>query len=174
MPLRIKLRLHLKALPQYFLVICNLCLTAWISDKYIEAVCFAISFCVLRYRFVNILHCNTTLKCMLLTNGIIFVFIPLILPLTNSLFGGLLAGFSVNYFADLIASNFFRIKEQKELQSLKQEKACRQIYSFDEEELRAHCKSYNLDPIDVEIVVQRLVYHLKGQELYDKIGYSKP
>lgn len=171
---RVKLQLHLKALPQYILVLSNLLLTAWITGKYIEAVCFAISFCVLRYKFTNILHCKTTFKCMLLTNGIVFVFIPIAIPLTNSLFGGLIVGFAVNYFADLIASNFFRIKERSELEALRKEKHSRDVYSLSDPELRAFCREYNLDPIDEEIVVQRLIHHLKGAELYEKIGYSKP
>lgn len=171
---RAKLRLYLKGIPQHILVITNLAITAWITGKYIEAICFAISFCVLRFRVINILHCNTTLKCMLLTNGIVFVFIPITIPLTNSLFGGLIAGFAVNYFADLIASNFFRQKEKLELDALKSEKHSRNVYSMGEQELRAYCKSYNLDFIDEEIAVQRLIHHLKGKDLYDKIGYSKP
>lgn len=174
LPLRVKLRLHLKALPQYILVLSNLFITAWITGKYIEAVSFAITFCVLRFRFVNILHCNTTFKCMLLTNGIIFVFIPITIPLTNSLFGGLIAGFVVNYGANLIASNIFREKEKTELNALRKEKHDRSVYRLNEAELREHCRSYNLDPIDEEIVVQRLIYHLKGKDLYDRIGYSKP
>lgn len=171
---RVKLRIHLKALPQYFLVLSNLFLTAWITGKYIEAVCFAISFCVLRYRFTNILHCNTTLKCMLLTNSIIFVFVPIALPLTSSLFGGLIIGFAVNYFANLIASNYYRMSERKELDQLRKEKHEKDVYSLDELSLRSYCKSYNLDFIDEEIVIQRLIYHLRGTELYSKIGYSKP
>lgn len=174
MPLRVKLRIHLQALPQYILVLSNLFITAWITGKYIEAVCFAVAFCMLRYRFVNILHCNTTFKCMLLTNGIILVFIPITIPLTNSLFGGLIAGFAVNYDANLIASNIFREKEKTELNVLRKEKHDRSVYKLNEADLREHCRSYNLDPIDEEIVVQRLIYHLKGKELYDRIGYSKP
>lgn len=174
LPLSVKIRLHLKTLPQYILVLLNLAITAWITGKYIEAVCFAISFCALRYRFVNILHCSTTFKCAMLTNGIVFVFIPVTLPLTNSLFGGLLAGFVVNYGANLIASNLFRNKEKEELIALRKEKQNRSVYSLSEVDLRKYCRSYNLDKIDEEIVVQRLIYHLKGKELYDRIGYSKP
>lgn len=173
-PLRVKLRLHFQALPQYILVLTNLAITAWITDKYVEAVCFAVSFCALRYCFVNILHCSTTFKCMLLTNGIVFVFIPITIPLTNSLFGGLLAGFVVNYGANIIASNIFREEEKKELYELRKERFCRNVYSLSEADLRLYCRSYNLDQIDEEIVVQRLIYHRKGKDLYDKIGYSKP
>lgn len=173
-PLRVKIRLHLQALPQYILVLANLYNTAWICDKYIEAFSFAVAFCVLRYRFLNILHCSSTLRCMLLTNGIVFVFIPITIPIANSLFGGLLAGFSVNFMADLIASNIFRSKEKKQLEKLLKEKNDRGVYSFDEARLREHCRSYNLDPIDEEIVIQRLIYHLRGKDLYEKIGYSKP
>lgn len=173
LPWRVKLYLNLKALPQYILVLLNLFVIAWVTDKFIEALCFAIAFCVFRYKVVNILHCSTTFRCMLLTNGIIFVFIPITLPLTSSLFGGLIAGFAVNYFANLIASNFFRQREKRELDRLQKEMDNRVVYSMSENELRKFCKSNNLDSIDEEIVVQRLIYHLKGQELYDKIGYSK-
>ena len=171
---KIKLRLHLKALPQYILVLSNLFITAWITGKYIEAACFSVSFWVLRLRFSNILHCSTTFKCVLLTNGIVFVFIPITIPLTNSLFGGLLTGFVVNYGANLIASSIFREREKIELELLRKEKHDRDIYRLNEPELREYCRPYNLDQIDEEIVVQRLVYHLKGKDLYDKIGYSKP
>lgn len=164
----------LKALPQFALVISSLCVIAWISGKYIEATCFAISFCILRYTFDNILHCNTTFKCMLLTNSIIFVFIPITIPITNSLFGGLVSGLAVNYVANLVASNIFRAKEKKELIALREEMHKRDVYSMSESELRDYCKSYNLDYINEEIVIHRLIYHLKGQELYDRIGYSKP
>lgn len=173
-PLSVKIRLGVRMLPQYILVLFNLGATAWITDKYLEAACFAVAFCLLRYQFINILHCNTTFKCMLLTNGIVFVFIPITIPLTNSLFGGLLAGFVVNYGANLIASSIFREKEKSELELLRKEKHDCNIYKLSETALREYCRSYNLDQIDEEIVVQRLIYHRKGKDLYDKIGYSKP
>lgn len=171
---RVKVRMHVKALPQYLLVLGNLILTAWVTGKYLEAVCFAITFCILRYQMTDTLHCNTTFKCMLLTNGIVTIFIPMTLPLANTIFGGLATGFVVNYGASLIASSILRHKEQRELQTLREELRTRTVYSMPEEELRLYCRSYNLDPIDEEIVIQRLIYHLRGQQLYDKIGYSKP
>lgn len=174
LPLKTKIKIHFKASPQYLLVFSSLFLTAWISGKYVEAVCFAVTFCLLRYKFVNILHCNTTFKCMLLTNGIIFVFIPITVPLSNSLFGGLLTGFVVNYLANLVASNAFRAQETQELKRLRKEKFACDIYALSEPDLRKYCRSCNFDCIDEEITVQRLIYHLKGQELYQKIGYSKP
>lgn len=171
---KVKLRIHLKAIPQYILVLSVLSATAWITGKYLEAGCFAISYCWLRYLFTNILHCGTTFKCMLLTNSIIIIFVPIIIPITNSLFGGLISGFTVNYIANLIASNIFREQEKQELQRLRAEIYCRNVYKMSEPDLRAYCKEHGLDSIDEEIVIQRLIYHLKGQELYDKIGYSKP
>ena len=171
---RIDLWLHLKALPQYLLVLTSLFVVAWFTGKYIEAVCFAVTFCALRYRFTDILHCKTTPQCILLTNGIVIVVTPLILPLTNSVFGGLFAGFFVNYFATLIASSIFRKSEQSELQVLREQTRIHDIYSMDELSLRKFCKAYNLDTSNEEIVVQRLIYHRKGKDLYDKIGYSKP
>lgn len=171
---KVKIKAHIQAIPQYLLVMSTLVLTAWITSKYLEALCFAITFCVLRYQVTDTLHCRNTLNCMLLTNGIVVLFIPVTLPLSNSLFGGLFAGFAVNYGASLIASDILRRQEQRELQALKEEKRQKNIYSMCENELRHYCHSYHLDPIDEEIVIQRLIYHLKGQQLYEKIGYSKP
>ena len=171
---RVKLRLSLKAISQCSLVFSVLILTAWITGKYVEALCFAISFCILRYRVTDILHCSTTFKCMLLTNGLVTVSIPICLPLTKTLFGGLITGVGVNLLANLISSNIFRMKEKAELEQLRQDRYRRDIYAMGEQELRAYCREGLLDSIDEEIVVQRLIYHLKGQQLYDKIGYSKP
>lgn len=171
---RVKIRFYLQSLPQYLLVLCVLLATAWITDRYIESFAFAVSFLVLRYKMSDVLHCNTTLKCMLLTNGIIMAFIPITIPLTNSVFGGLISGFAVNWVSDLLASSYLRAVEQKELQTLREEKSIRSIYALPEADLRRFCQSYNLDDIDTEIVIQRLVYHRKGKDLYDKIGYSKP
>lgn len=171
---KVKIRIFFKALPQFFIVFAVLFFVAVLTEKYLEAVCFAISFCVFRYKFTNILHCNTTFRCMLLTNSFVCIFVPVTVPLTSSLFGGLITGFAVNYIADLIASNIARQEERKELQQLREEKRIRDIYSMSEEELRQYCKAYRLDFINEEIVVQRLIYHLKGQDLYRKIGYSKP
>ena len=111
---------------------------------------------------------------MLLTNSLVFISIPLALPLTSNLFGGLIVGFVVNCGADLVASNFFRQSEKKELDKLRTQLDNRTVYSMTEEDLRSFCRSCNFDYIDEEIVVQRIIYHLKGKELYDKIGYSKP
>lgn len=171
---KFKISLHIKCIPQYILVMSVLWVVAWVTEKYLEAVCFALAYCLLRYCFTNILHCKTTPKCMLLTNGVIIVFIPIMLPISNSLFGGLLSGFAVNYIANLIASNAFREEEKKELEFLRSDKYHRDVYSMKEDELRDYCREYNLDDIDEEIVIQRVVHHLKGKDLYDKIGYSKP
>lgn len=171
---RVKLRIILRGIPQTALVLFVLFVTAWITGKYLESICFALSFCVLRYRVTDILHCNTTFKCMLLTNGIIVVSIPITIPVSESLFGGLLSGFAVNLLADLLASSILRKKEKQELLALREELRCKDVYSMTEVELRSFCKSYNLDLINEEIVVQRLIYRYKGKSLYEKIGYSKP
>lgn len=175
---RVKIRFYTKAIPQYLLVLTMLAVTAWVTDKWVESISFAVSFLVLRYAFrdahTDALHCNTTLKCMLLTNGIILVFIPITIPISNSIFGGVISAFGVNYIAHLLSSSYARISERQELQRLQQEKTLVDIRSLSEPDLRLYCKAHGLDDIDTEIVVQRLIYHLRGNTLYSKIGYSKP
>lgn len=170
---RVKIKIHIRSLPQYIIVLANLFVNAWIYDKWLEAVCFAISYLVLRYQFTDTYHCKTTFRCILATNTLVFVSIPVILPITSTMFGGLFVGFVVTGGLNLFASHLIREKERIELNALKQEKRERDVYSMSEDELRDLCKSYNFDQIDEAIVIFRLIYHLKGQDLYDKIGYSK-
>lgn len=47
------------------------------------------------------------------------------------------------------------------------------LYELTEDELQQYCYRKGLDEIDTQIVIQRIVYKLAGQTLYDKIGYSK-
>lgn len=175
---RVKIRFYAKAIPQYLLVLAVLGLTAWVTCKWVESISFAVSFLALRYAFrdehTDALHCSTTLKCMLLTNGIVLVFIPITIPITNSVFGGILSAFGVNYIAHLLSSSYARIAERQELQRLQQEKNLVDIRSLSEPDLRLYCKAHGLDGIGTEIVVQRLIHHLRGTSLYEKIGYSKP
>lgn len=170
---RVKIRLHLKASPQYILVLANLAVTAWITGKWVEAAIFAVAFLAFRYKFTDILHFKNTFHCILFSNALVFIAIPTILPITSTLFGGIIGAFAVNYFASLIASNVFRQREMERLAELEYERRAREIYAMPEDELREYCKSLGFDDIDTEIVVQRVIYHLKGRDLYEKIGYSK-
>lgn len=175
---RVKIRFYTKSIPQYLLVLVVLCLTAWVTNKWVESISFAVSFLVLRYAFedkyTKTFHCQTTLKCMVLTNSIILVFIPITIPISQSVFGGVISAFGVNYITHLLSSSYARIAERQELQRLQQEKTLVDIRSLSEPDLRLYCKAHGLDDIDTEIVVQRLIYHLRGNALYEKIGYSKP
>lgn len=170
---RVRLRVHLKALPQYLLVLANLAVTAWFTDRWLEAAIFAVAFLAFRYKFTDILHFKRAFHCILFSNALVFIAIPAILPITNTLFGGILCACAVNYFASLIASNIFRQSEKERLAELEYERRARDVYAMSEEDLRQYCKSLGFDEIDTEIVVQRLIYHLKGRDLYEKIGYSK-
>lgn len=161
---KVKVRVYLKSIPEILLACFNCFFVAWLTNKYIETFCFALSFCILRFKFDNIFHCDTSLKCVLFTNLSIFILTPIVLSLSVSLFGGVIIAIVFNYFVNLIASDLKHKKEQRQ----------KNICKLDEPQLRAFCKEQLLDEIDEEIIIQRLIYKLKGQTLYDKIGYSKP
>lgn len=170
---RINVIVFLKSIPEIILVLLDLLFLAWLTQKYIETLCFAISFCFLRYKFNNIFHCKTTLLCILFTNSAAIIFVPLSLSIGNSLFGGILSAFVLNYISNLIAANIARKNELNQLNDLKAKERQFNICEMNEQELREYCKLNMLDEIDEEIIIYRLIHKLKGKNLYDKIGYSK-
>lgn len=170
---RVRLRVHLKALPQYILVLLNLIITAWICDKWIEATSYAVSFLYFRYRFTDIFHCKTTFRCILMSNILVFIAIPFTVPLSNSLLGGMLMGLGVNYAMDLFASDISRKMEKTEREREKRKETAQSIAAMDEAGICLLCREHLLDDIDAQIVICRLLRHMKGAELYEKIGYSK-
>ena len=161
---KVKVKVYIKSIPELLLATLNCFLVAWVTNKFIETFIFVCSFCLLRFKFDNIFHCKTTIHCILFTNIAIFIIVPLITTISVSLFGAILVAFVFNYFVNLLASDLKHREEQRQTD----------ICKLNEDELRAYCKEQMLDEIDEEIIIQRLIYRLKGQALYDKIGYSKP
>jgi hypothetical protein len=100
--------------------------------------------------------------------------LPANLSYTCSGICGLLVAYGAQYIAHLkfIKEDYEYIEPK--YNDFVESKRSEDIYSMTEEELRLHCKRNFLDDIDEEIVIQRLIYKRKGQDLYNKIGYSKP
>lgn len=122
-------------------------------------------------------HCKSSFSCLLLSVGVFVIAMRVTLPVGISYISSAACGLFIAYVAQHEAESKF-IREdyayiEPKYNTLVEEKRCATVYTMGEAELRKFCKANLLDEIDEEIVVQRLMYHLKGKALYDKIGYSK-
>ena len=166
---------------RYFIFILILAILTVISvymgstiELFVMMICFLISKDRYQYKY----HCKSSLQCALLSIGVFVVCLRVTIPVEISYTFSGICGLSVAHIAQHIANLKF-IKEDYEYiepkyNELIETKRVTNIYTMNEEDLRLYCRSKLLDEIDEEIVVQRLIHRRKGQDLYQKIGYSKP
>ena len=166
---------------KYSMFLGIICILTFISillhsvvELYIMLTCFLVAKQRYKYKF----HCKSSFQCLLLSVVVFLIALKLTIPAAYSYACSGIFGLIIAYIGQYEGeSNFIRRDYayiEPEYNKLKEEQRKRNVYSLSEKELRQYCKSYNLDCIDEEIVVQRLIHHLKGVALYEKIGYSKP
>ena len=144
----------------------------------LESLIAMLSFLILKQFYKFKYHCRSSIQCLLVTVIVFLLITRVTLSLGQSYLCCGILGLAVAHIAQHYAQLKF-IKEDYEFiepryNELVQEKRCRDVHSMDEQSLRVLCREYSLDEIDEEIVVQRIIYRLKGSDLYTKIGYSKP
>ena len=151
---------------------------AWWTDAIFELVSMMTCFMIAKQRYKFKYHCKSSFQCLILSVAVFAIGLRLTLPVRISYVCSGLCGLFIAYFAQYIAELKF-IKEDYEYiepryNQFVEAKRRADVYTMQESELCLYCKSNMLDEIDEEIVIQRLIYRRKGQDLYDKIGYSKP
>lgn len=151
---------------------------AYCMNSVIELYIMLISFLIAKQRYKYKFHCKSSLQCLLLSVGVFVIALRVTLPLGISYICSGICGLVIAYVGQYAGESKF-IREdyayiEPRYNALIEEQRKQDVYSLSEDDLRKYCKSFNFDEIDEEIVIQRLIYHLKGKDLYDKIGYSKP
>lgn len=151
---------------------------AYCMNSVIELYIMLISFLIAKQRYKYKFHCKSSLQCLLLSVGVFVIALRVTLPLGTSYICSGICGLVIAYVGQYAGESKF-IREdyayiEPRYNTLIEEQRKQDVYSLSEDDLRKYCKSFNFDEIDEEIVIQRLIYHLKGKDLYDKIGYSKP
>ena len=151
---------------------------AYCMNSIVELYIMLISFLIAKQRYKYKFHCKSSLQCLLLSVGVFVIALRVTLPLGTSYVCSGICGLVIAYVGQYAGESKF-IREdyayiEPRYNALIEEQRKQDVYSLSEDDLRKYCKSFNFDEIDEEIVVQRLIYHLKGKDLYDKIGYSKP
>lgn len=87
-------------------VIILLC-TAFLFNKWIEALCFVLAHILIRCQFKWQLHFVETEMCILVTSGVIFFGISFVLPLNFSLFSTIPIAYFISFVGYILAENRF-------------------------------------------------------------------
>lgn len=161
----------------YLIVLGSIALCSWIFNRWIEGLMFCIAHICVRRAFDKQFHFYTTSYCLSLTLTIVWFAIPIILPLSSSLLSSIIIAFLICFFGFIAQDRVDAIKEIKELNKHIDELLTqinhKDIYAMTEDELYEHCRSCGLDDVDCKIARLIVIERLKGQELYEAIGYSE-
>lgn len=153
--------IYLQAIGLFILFAIPVIVISILFHKPIELVFLFVSFVGLRYTFPKTFH-STKYKCIfysiMMFTGMLFIVLPITLSLISSVF---VACFSC-YILYVI----------KDYQDLK-EKSAKTLKEMTQEEFEQHCKHKNLTI--QETMIADCIYRqdLKGETLYNTIGYSR-
>lgn len=161
---RALLKGQIRALPEYLFVFALVACSAWINNKPIEAGCFLISFFSLRYKFDTTFHADTTLGCMLITNGIFLFCIPILFSIHTTLFANIAFGFIICYVA-CIAGDLKRRKKQELKQMIQTDLF--DLSACADEQLRKRCRERRVNSRDTEIAVKYFIEHKPPREILE-------
>lgn len=163
---RIKAELIAKTVLGYVVILVALFSVSWIFDKVINTIIILMSYGGTRWVFPLTYHAKTDRGCIMFTIGCFSIAIIICLPITISIIGSLMAGMAIStfmfflqYFLDLLAEQKAKEKEY--------------LYKMNEEELRRHGASKGLSEIQQDILVHRIIEHLKISEICDYRKYGR-
>lgn len=173
---KLKLKLFFENLPIYIIVLLSIFICSYVNNKYIESVVLVFCFLNLRYKFEKTYHSNSIWICLFITLSVIWIFMPQVLPIGISFLSSIFIAFIISFLAwasqcwiDTITENKI-IKKENEF--LKEENSPN-INDMNNEEFQQYCKHKGLNDMETSIADKCLRVGLKGQEFYDKIGYSQ-
>lgn len=182
---RVKLQLKLEKffkyeLWQHLIVIAFVFLCGWLFDKIIQAVIFSIAHIVIRKYFDKQYHCGTTATCMFTTLSIAFFGIMYTLPLALSLLSTIPICFLICWVGYIVQDRIDQIAENKALQNeidnlvgkIKEYENIN-LYKMTETELRQYGASKLLSEIQQDILVMRVIEHLKISEICKYRNYGR-
>lgn len=161
------IRDFIHTLPYHTLVMGSVFVVASIFDKYIEAVCFLVSFFSLRYKFPTTYHSKSIVLCMVLTNSI-FALSVVLCPPAYMYFGASIL------FAYLDCFLLWFIQDRLECKKLLSTYTSKTIWNMPERELRDYLYCQNIRDEQMEFVVYKLTTHLTYEEIGEKLGYTVP
>ena len=165
---------------QLVVVIALLLFASFLFDKYIECVLFCVSHTVIRNSFCKQYHCGTTALCLFLTLSVGWFGISTVLPTSIRVLSSIplcfivaFLGFIAQDRVDMIKENLhlskdldLALKRLKELQNI-------DLYKLNAKELREYGASMGLSEIQQDILVHRIIDHLKISEICEYRNYGR-
>ena len=181
--IRIKLKLEKflkEELWQYTLVIAFVFICAWIFNKYIEAILFCIAHIVIRKYFDKQYHSGSIAICIFITLSVTFFGILYTFPLTLSLLSTIPICFLISWVGYIAQDRIDNIRNNKILQNELDSILLRikeyertDLYKMTKNELRQYGASKGLSEVQQDILVMRVIEHLKISEICRYRNYGR-
>ena len=165
---------------QFTLVIAFVFICAWLFDKYVEATMFCIAHIVIRKYFDKQYHCGTTATCMFITLSIAFFGIMYTFPLALSLLSTIPICYLISWVGYVVQDRIDTTLENRYLQNetellIERIKELENIdlYKMSDAELRQYGASKHLSEVQQDILVMRVIEHLKISEICKYRNYGR-
>lgn len=178
--IKLKLKIYLKVLPVYLFHILSFFACAMLYGKYVEAVIFLVAELALRYKFDKTYHCKTSGMCFCFTSCVIWLCVPVVLPVEISYLFGIFIGLSISlisYWIQCSLDNLALLKDkdrQIELMAWRLKKYSDvNIYKMSEEELRVYAASKGLSDIIIDTLVLKVLHNYRWVDIMKERNYSK-
>lgn len=162
--LKFKIKEFIRTLPYHILVMGGVFLVATIFNKYIEAICFLVSFFSLRYKFKTTYHSDSIVICMIITNAM-FALSIIICPFVY------IYALASIFIAYLDCFLLWYIQDKLECQELLKQFTNKTIWNMSEYELSEYlrCKGIiNEKQEFVKLILKGWTY----AQISSKLGYS--
>lgn len=161
---------------QLLIVIAFLFISAFIFNKYVESILFCISHTFIRNAFKKQYHCGTTALCLSFTLGIGWIGITTSLPLEVSSLSSVPICFIIAFLGFIAQDRIDIIILTKgletEIANLKENNKI-ELYKMTEEQLRQFGASKGLSETQQDILVYKVIEHLKISEICEYRNYGR-
>lgn len=153
---------------------------ALLLGKFFEGIVAVFTYFLLRYKFDKTFHCKNMWICVILSILMCWIMIAMTLPLNISLLSGVVVALVDCYILYKI-KDYYDIKEAIEKLKEKVDELSEEInknkdkflYSMNEGDLRQFGATHGLSVIQQDILVNRVIDHLKISEICKYRNYGR-
>ena len=146
----------------YSIIYLGIAVAGVLNQKYIETAFLFIAFVALRYCFPKTFHSKSVYRCVFWSIVIFWVAIPQTLPIAVSIFSSIVSGFLMTWVLYLI-QDYLDCKVKTTLT----------IKDISLPTLENILNDSLLTEEEKSVIKYKHIKHLKGEELYNAMGYSK-
>lgn len=138
---------------------------AFLIGKPLELIVVLAAYTALRWCFPTTWHHHKVLNCLCYSTIGFCIFNTLTIPMSISLFGGILTGY-------LISLGLYILQDRIDSKILLKEFQNKTIWNMNETELREYCRVKGIKRDRIDFVVYVLIHHWRFADIAIKLGYS--